>query len=203
VWQGIYCRIHQIFLCQPNRIGSGVVSVLQFWCSILAIKTALVLWQCCCTDRQIPPPFSVGSVALNGAFSCYGTGSFSQPNATPTEPGREARQKGTRTPFDRPEPALLQNTFLVSVDNLFLISVVLSDTIYTIWKMNDFWYRLFRTDINNINRVNTQFSIGTSVVIVAERPCCWYNSAHVHPILLAGWPCRECVATVFSFQRWA
>jgi hypothetical protein len=27
-------------------------------------------------------------------------------------------------------------------------------------------------DTNNINRVNTQFSIGPSVVIVAERPCC-------------------------------
>jgi hypothetical protein len=36
--------------------------------------------------------------------------------------------------------------------------------------MNDFWYRLFRTDTNNINRANTQFSIGSSVVIVAERP---------------------------------
>jgi hypothetical protein len=68
--------------------------------------------------------------------------------------------------------SLLQNTFLVSVDNPFLVSAVLADTIYTIRKMNDFWYRLFRTNINNINRANTQFSIGPSVVIVAERPCC-------------------------------
>jgi hypothetical protein len=65
---------------------------------------------------------------------------------------------------------LLQNTFLVSVDNPFLVSAVLADTIYTIRKMNDFWYRLFRTDTNNINRVNTQFSSGPFVVIVAERP---------------------------------
>jgi hypothetical protein len=28
--------------------------------------------------------------------------------------------------------------------------------------MTDFWYRLFRTDTNNINQVNTQFSIGPS-----------------------------------------
>jgi hypothetical protein len=65
---------------------------------------------------------------------------------------------------------LLQNTFLVSVDNPFLVSAVLTDTIYTIQKMNDFWYRLFRTDTNNINWANTQFSSGPSVVIVAEHP---------------------------------
>jgi hypothetical protein len=62
--------------------------------------------------------------------------------------------------------------FLVSVDNPFLISVVLADTIYTIRKMNDFWYRLFRTDTNNINWANTEFSSGPSVVIVVERTCC-------------------------------
>jgi hypothetical protein len=45
-----------------------------------------------------------------------------------------------------------------------------ADTIYTIRKMNDFWHRLFRADTNNINRINTQFSIRPSVVIVAERP---------------------------------
>jgi hypothetical protein len=54
--------------------------------------------------------------------------------------------------------------FLVSIDNPFLVSTVLTDTIYTIQKMNDFWYRLFRTDINNINRANTQFLIRPSVV---------------------------------------
>jgi hypothetical protein len=44
--------------------------------------------------------------------------------------------------FDTKE-ALLQNTFLVLVNNLFLVSAVLADTIYTIRKMNDFLYRLF------------------------------------------------------------
>jgi hypothetical protein len=60
--------------------------------------------------------------------------------------------------------------FLGSVNNSFLVSAVLADNIYTIRKMNDFWYRLFRTDTNNINRANTQFSSGPSVVIVAEHP---------------------------------
>jgi hypothetical protein len=70
------------------------------------------------------------------------------------------------------QQTLIQNTFLVSVDNPFLVSAVLADTIYTIRKMNDFWYRLFRADTNNINWVNTQFSISPSMVIIAERPCC-------------------------------
>jgi hypothetical protein len=37
----------------------------------------------------------------------------------------------------------------VSVDNPFLVSVVLADTIYMIRKMNDFWYRLFPADTQN------------------------------------------------------
>jgi hypothetical protein len=75
-------------------------------------------------------------------------------------------------PVKHQQMPLLQNTFLVSVDNPFLVSAVLANTIYTIRKMNDFWYRLFRADTNNINRTNTQFSIRPSVVIVTERPYC-------------------------------
>jgi hypothetical protein len=75
-------------------------------------------------------------------------------------------------------PTLLQNTFLVSVDNPFLVSAILTDTIYTIRKMNDFWYRLFPADTQNRFSKKKNWSPDRALLTDAHRGrrCCRISS---------------------------